>query len=410
MTERSAIRVALLTQQVSHYHAARYRAARKELEDLRVFSLMNSADFAEFLSHASEFENVVRIFEGKAAYARGVLSGKLWNRLHAEFDAYKPHVVVVAGWSFPESLAAIAWARKSGSRVALMSESQMHDARRSGFREAVKRRVVSACDAALVAAGPHGEYATRLGIPAARVFFGYDAVDNDYFAAGADEARAQDRAVRAERGLPGRYLLACGRFIAKKNFPRLVDAFARALAKDDRGHDLIILGDGPERAAIEAAARRNGIAHRLRLPGFRAYDLLPTFYGLADGFVHVALAEQWGLVVNEAAAAALPLVVSRPTGAAAALVQPGVNGFLAEPTDTDDISSALHALMTLSDDERNAMGAASRRIVADWSPDRYAKGLRSACQSALACPPRRLGLLDRLLLRTLSRVQISGVR
>src|SRR5260221_7495466 len=174
---------------------------------------MNSADFDQFLNVAGDIQDVVRLFEGQEPYARAVLSGKLWNRLHAEFDAYKPHVVVVAGWSSPESLAAIAWARKSGSRVALMSESQMHDAGRSGFREAVKRRVVSACDAALVAAGPHGEYATRLGIPAARVFFGYDAVDNDYFAAGADEARAQDRAVRAERGPPGCHLLAPARFI-----------------------------------------------------------------------------------------------------------------------------------------------------------------------------------------------------
>ena len=371
---------------------------------------MNSADFEELLSQGEEFENVVRIFEGKAAYASGVMSGRLWSRVQAELDAYKPHVVGVAGWSFPESLAAIVWARKNGARVTLMSESQMHDARRSGFREAVKRRVVSACDAALVAAGPHGDYATSLGIPASRVFFGYDAVDNDYFAAGADEARKHERAMRTEVGLPRRYLLASGRFIAKKNFPRLVEAFARALALNDSGHDLVILGDGPERALVEAAARRNGIAHRVRLPGFRAYDMLPTFYGLADGFVHVALAEQWGLVVNEAAAAALPLVVSRPTGAASALVQSRVNGFLAEPVDTDDISRALQALMSLSEDDRRAMGAASRRIVADWSPDRYASGLRSACQAALASAPRKLGLLDSLLLRTLSRIQISAVR
>jgi 1,2-diacylglycerol 3-alpha-glucosyltransferase len=410
MSKSNGMRVALLTQQISHYHAARYRAARGEFGDLRVYSVMNSADFDEFLTEAPEFENVVRIFEGRVPYARGVLSGELWKRLHDEFDAFRPQVMVVAGWSFPESLAAILWARKSGAHVALMSDSQLHDAPRSGFREAVKRRVVSACDSALVAAGPHGDYAARLGIPAARVFFGYDAVDNEYFASGADAARAHDHAVRTERALPGRYLLASGRFVAKKNFPRLVDAFAHALESDDRGHDLVILGDGPERAAIERAARRNDIAHRVRLPGFRAYDVLPTFYGLAAGFVHVALAEQWGLVINEAAAAALPLVVSRPTGAAAALVQPGVNGFLVNPTDIEDISRALQALMSLPEPERAAMGAASRRIVADWSPDRYASGLRSACEAALACPPRRLGLLDRMLLRTLSRMQFTAVR
>src|SRR5258708_6397934 len=306
MSEAPAIRIALLTQQISPYHAARYRAARPDFASLRVFSLMNSADFEEFLSRSPDFPDVVRMFDGKAPYARAVLSGALWRRLHQELDGYKPDVVVVAGWSFSESLAAIDWARNSGARVVLMSDSQQHDAERSGLREAIKGRVVSACDSALVAAGPHRDYASRLGIPIERVFFGYDAVDNEYFASGADEARLRDRALRTARGLPERYLLASGRFVSKKNFPRLVEAFAHALRVTDAGFDLVILGDGRERFAIESAARRHGIAPRLRLPGFRPDAALPMFYGLSSGFVDDALGEQWGLVINRATAGAAP--------------------------------------------------------------------------------------------------------
>jgi glycosyltransferase involved in cell wall biosynthesis len=409
MREPLPIRVALLTQQISPYHAARYRVANREFKDMRVFSLMNSADFDEFLSRAPDFDNAVRMFDGKSPYARAVLTGELWNRLHDRLDEYKPDVVVVAGWSFSESLAAIAWARKNGAHVALMSDSQQHDAVRTGWREAIKRRVVSACDAALVAAGPHREYASSLGIPLERVFFGYDAVDNEYFSVGADRAREHERALRTERGLPQRYLLASGRFVPKKNFPRLVEAFAHALRREDTGHDLLILGDGGERRDIERTARHHGIAHRVRLPGFRSYDALPMFYGLADAFAHVALAEQWGLVINEAAAAALPLVVSRPCGAATTLVDSRNNGYLVEPTDVDDIADALHKVLSATEERRREMGAESRRIAADWGPDRYAKGLRSACEAALACPPRRLGLLDRVLIRVLSRMHISKV-
>jgi glycosyltransferase involved in cell wall biosynthesis len=399
-----------LTQQISPYHAARYRAARKEFKDLRVYSLMNSADFDEFLSQAPDFQDTVRVFHGQARYSHAVHSGALWHRIQAELSTYRPSVVVVAGWSFPESLAAIAWARRSGARVALMSASQPHDAVRSRWRESIKRRVVSACDAALVAAGPHGDYAAHLGIPVTRIFFGYDAVDNDHFATGSDLARTQDLALRARHGLPRRYLLASGRFIAKKSFAALVGDFADALAGGDHGHDLVILGDGPERAAIEAAAKRRGVAKRVHLPGFRGYEDLPAFYGLAEGFVHIALAEQWGLVVNEAAAAALPLIVSRPCGAASALVDAGVNGFLVEPRHPEQIVRALKDVMSLSRASRDAMGAASRRIVAEWSPARYARGLRSACEAALGCPARELEMLDRVLFRALSHVQISTVR
>src|SRR5258707_4624556 len=217
MSAPAAMRVALLTQQISPYHAARYRVARREFAELRVFSLMNSADFDELLSRVPDFDNVVRMFDGKSPYTRAVLTGALWSRLHEKLDECKPDVIVVAGWSFSESLAAIAWARKTGARVALMSDSQQHDAVRSGWREAIKRRVVSACDAALVAAGPHREYACSLGIPLARVFFGYDAADNQYFAPGADLARGPDLPLRTAHGLPQRYLMASGRFVAKKN-------------------------------------------------------------------------------------------------------------------------------------------------------------------------------------------------
>jgi glycosyltransferase involved in cell wall biosynthesis len=291
-----------------------------------------------------------------------------------------------------------------------MSDSQAHDAARVAWRERIKSRVVSACDSALVAAGPHKDYAMKLGIPGERIFFGYDAVDNDYFARGAEHARAHARILRTARGLPEKYLLASGRFIPKKNFPRLVEAFAHAIRANDAGYDLVILGDGAERSIIEATARRFKIPHRLRLPGFRSSEAFPMFYGLSSGFLHVPLVEQWGLVVNEAAASSLPLVVSRPCGAASALVQPGVNGFVIFPRNIEDISNAIGKLMTLGDDERWAMGAASKRIVSDWSTERYAQGLRSACEAALDCPPRTLGFMDRALLRVLSHMRITRVQ
>jgi glycosyltransferase involved in cell wall biosynthesis len=112
--------------------------------------------------------------------------------------------------------------------------------------------------------------------------------------------------------------------------------------------------------------------------------------------------------VNEAAASSLPLVISRPCAAASALVEPGVNGFLVYPRNVQDIANAIGKLMTLGDDERWAMGAASKRIVSDWSTERYAQGLRSACEAALDCPPRTLGFVDRALLRVLSHMRITG--
>lgn len=291
----------------------------------------------------------------------------------------------------------------------MMSASQEHDATRLGLREAIKSRVVGACDAALVGGRLQHDYIVQLGMPRERVFLGYDAVDNRHFSNGADRARSDAASLRRLHGLPERYILASARFIPKKNLDKLVTAFARALEITPAPHHLVILGDGPGRAGLQAAIASADLGSRVVLAGFKDYESLPAFYGLADAFVHVSLAEQWGLVINEATAAGLPLVVSNVCGAAAELIEPGNNGVLVDPKDVEGMAHALQHIMTLSDAEREAMGQASRRIVADWGTERFADGLRKASEAAFDAPRCRLSTLDRLLMHNLARHYISSV-
>src|SRR5262249_38776997 len=100
MAGTGGLRIALFTQHVSHHPAARFQAATLEIPDARVFSLVNSADFREFLSDDAQARQAVRVFEGQEAYEGAVRSGALWLRIHSELAAFSPDVVVVAGWSF----------------------------------------------------------------------------------------------------------------------------------------------------------------------------------------------------------------------------------------------------------------------------------------------------------------------
>jgi glycosyltransferase involved in cell wall biosynthesis len=401
--------IVILTQQIAHYHAARFRAAKGVFERLTVISTMNAADFEEFLSRDLSNLNIVQLFDGRDSYIAAVHCGQVRPAVHSALDKLGPSLVVVAGWSSPESLSAIAWARANGARTVMMSESQEHDATRRGLREAIKSRVVSACDAALVGGRMQRDYIVRLGMPRESVFFGYDAVDNWHFSDGADRARADAITLRRRHSLPERYILASARFIPKKNLDKLLTAFARALELAPAPHHLVILGDGPVRAALQTAIASAGLGSRVVLAGFKDYESLPAFYGLADAFVHVSLAEQWGLVLNEAAAAGLPLVVSNVCGAAAELIEPGNNGIMVDPNDVEEMARALQRIMTLSDSERENMGGASRRIVADWGTERFAEGLRKASEAALDAPRCRLSMLDQLLMRNLARHYISDV-
>ena len=401
--------IAIFAQQIGHYHAARYRAASDVFESMTVISSMNAADFDEFLSHRRLDFDVNSLFSGRDCYMAAVRSGEVRTVVYAALDRLKPNLVAVAGWAFPESLSAITWAHANGAKTIMMSDSQEQDAKRHILREAIKSRVVRACGAALVAGRLQGDYIVQLGMPRERVFFGYDAVDNRHFCEGADWARAHAATVRQRHRLPERYILASARFIPKKNLEMLVCAFGRALKRARTPHHLVILGDGPGRAELQAAIAAADLGSRVILAGFKDYESLPPFYGLADAFVHVSLVEQWGLVINEAAASGLPLVVSKACGAAAELIEQGVNGLLVEPGDMDNIAEALIRIMSLSKEELNGMGEASRRIVANWGTDRFASELLNASLESLAAPMRKLSLLDRLLMRLMARRYITTV-
>jgi 1,2-diacylglycerol 3-alpha-glucosyltransferase len=401
--------LAIITRQIGHYHAARFRGASEIFDALTVISAANEGDFAEFLARDVSGYSVERLFEGRAAYAAAVREGAIRPAVGAALGKAAPDVIAVSGWVSPESLAAIRWARSRNVPIVVMSESQADDAERSILREAVKKRIIGLCQAALVGGPPHANYITRLGIPRERVHLGYNAVDNVHFAAGADDARANAGRLREEHGLPGRYVLASARFIDKKNLPTLVMAYATAVAGQCDSPDLVILGDGPEKGKILAAASAAGVVDRLHLPGFRSYDVLPHYYGLADAFAHVSRIEQWGLVVNEAMASAVPVIVSDRCGVARTVVDNGVTGYLVAP-EIGPIAAALQRVISMPDDLRIAMGTAARAAITDWGPERFGTGMKAAVLDAKkARSRRRPAPWDAAILRVLSRRTVERV-
>jgi glycosyltransferase involved in cell wall biosynthesis len=136
------------------------------------------------------------------------------------------------------------------------------------------------------------------------------------------------------------------------------------------------------------------------LPGFKQYPDLPTYYGLASAFIHASTTEQWGLVVNEAMASGLPVLVSNRCGCAPDLVQEGVNGFTFDPYDVQQLTQLMLRLSTFNS-QLSTMAAASRRIIANWGPNRFASGLKAAVDCALAVGPKKASPLDRVILRAL---------
>lgn len=270
------------------------------------------------------------------------------------------------------------------------------------WKEWVKSRIVGLCSTAIVGGRPHIDYVVKLGLAREGIFRGYDVIDNDYFETRADSIRLQRNRFRAEFDLPERFILASSRFIEKKNLFRLIDAYAGYVArKSIDPWSLIIIGDGPLRSALETYIVDAGLSKFVRLPGFKQYDELPVYYALGSVFVHASTSEQWGLVVNEAMAAGLPVMVSERCGCALDLVENGRNGYTFDPYDAEALARLM--LHVSSDDcDREAMGWASREIIGRWTPETFSAGLTKAVEHAMAAPRPRANLLDKSILWALA--------
>ena len=304
---------------------------------------------------------------------------------------------------------------EQGVPMVVMSESARGDEPRTLWKEIIKRRIVDLYAAALVGGQRHVEYLVELGMPRERIFTGYDVVDNAYFEQRALEIRnanpPQADETRKKHALPEKYFLASARFIEKKNLLRLIrayaeyrrrsSAFAKATAdREVRGEnapwDLVLLGDGPMRDTLNTQLSTLNLHAHVHLPGFKPYDELPVYYGLAKAFVHASTTEQWGLVVNEAVASELPVIVSNRCGCVPELVQD--NGFTFDPANESELTERLLQMASLSADERRRLGEASYRIAANFAPDRFGEGLEQAAAMVLRLPQKKPGVIDRTLL------------
>ena len=323
-----------------------------------------------------------------------IAPGECRQAIVQALDIDPPDAIAVVGYARPESMAAARWARRRGTPVILMSESQAHDRPHAWWKELIKMNRVRHFDAALVGGETHRDYLVQLGMPRSRIALGYNAVDNAFFTS---NVQRWHTAPDGRAGLPqAPYFLTVCRFAREKNLINLIEAFARYRRDSDpaTAWHLVLCGDGPAAAEIANAIEHSGHAHTIHRPGFLQADGLTQYYAHASAFVLPSLSEPWGLVVNEAAASGLPLLVSSQAGCAATLVPDpdGTTGSRFNPRDVDEISIKLAAMAGLAEADRQAMGQRAGQVVSRWGPDRFACGAIEALELARAKKKSRRAL------------------
>ncbi len=162
--------------------------------------------------------------------------------------------------------------------------------------------------------------------------------------------------VRPARERP--LVVFAGRLIAEKQAPRAVEAMALA-ATEVPELEGVVFGDGPEAAAVRETIARSGASAFVEAKGFVDLDVLHEALSGAMCLLAPSRREGYGLIVIEAAALGVPIVVARgPDNAATELVEDGVNGFVC----ADDSAESLAAAIV----EVHRAGPALRASTAAW--------------------------------------------
>ncbi len=213
-----------------------------------------------------------------------------------------------------------------------------------------------------------------------------DVVDNDFF--------ANPRGIVKE-DLPSPYLLCVSRMIEEKNLFSLIESFANFKKKNQSNLKLMIIGSGPLENKIKEFIYSLNISD-IVIKEFIQNNLLPDLYANAKALILPSIKDTWGLVVNEAMASGIPVIVSDRCGCCDDLVINEVNGWVIKPT-IDGIYNALIMLSGSSEGKLKEMGNMSRKIISKFSLNDFNIGFVSMIDYAIN-NNKKLNFIQKLLI------------
>jgi len=402
-------RLAIFTSHPIQYQAPLFRAlaASEVIEPTIYFGSRHGAEVAMDAGFGQAFRWDVPLLDG---YEHAFLpntarrpdvsrfTGVRLSRVEAVLARGHHDALLLLGWQTLAHVQMLRAAWQIGLPVILRGESTLQRTPVGGARAYARRTVwlplrqrlyraaFARAHAFLVIGSRNREYYRSFGVPDEKLFWAPYAVDNERFALPhADRATARAR-IRSRLGVGPETLVvtSSAKLIERKRPLDLVDAVAALRHRGIDAHALFI-GDGEERPVIERRASARGIQSAVTIAGFVNQQELPSWYAAADMLVLPSDSrETWGLVVNEAMAAGLPVVVSDAAGCSPDLVREGENGFTYPCGNVGALVDRLASIAAVGPEKRNEFGNRSRDIVKQFGIEAAVRATQAAVRSVCA--------------------------
>lgn len=378
MTQQISKVIGLLFSSYGPYHIARIESIAKWAQtnqyQITGIELARSEEEYPWKSKIDHLDcQIISVF--KEQPLEQIKTNQLIQKISFILKQINPKILGIAGYSRPAMVFTLLWCLWYRKPTVLFSATTENDAPRIWWREKFKSWIVKRYKSALVGGKAQKRYLIKLGMPAEAIFLGYNVVGNDTF--------HPDKIKSLTTPLHKPYFLAINRFVSKKNIPFLISSYAEySQTVKETAWDLVLCGDGSMRSQIERQIQELGLNKFIHLPGFLQQEELLPYFAHAGCFIHASTHEQWGLVVNEAMAAGLPVLVSNRCGCFEDLVVEGINGFGFDPYDRQQLTNLMLKVSSGEIDLEN-MSQAALEHIQKFSPDYFARGLIQAVEYAV---------------------------
>ncbi len=305
---------------------------------------------------------------------------------HHRYDAVWLH-----GHNHLTNVLALCAAKIVGTKVFMRGETHLLLRRapiKRLLRKALMRWFYGICDACLYIGSRNRDFYRSLGVPERRLFFVPYSVDNAAFFSATERSRALRDATRAELGVADGIplILFASKLTSRKRPADLLLAY-ESLRASGVAAALVYIGDGSERGDLEREVREKAIPD-VHFVGFKNQTELPRYLAASNVFVLPSTDEPWGLIINEAMCAGLPVITTTEVGAAADLVQDGHTGFAYSAGCVDELAAALRKVLE-NEDLRRQLGSAARDCIGRWGYAQCIEGLRAALEQCVGEVPRQ---------------------
>ncbi len=306
------------------------------------------------------------------------------NTVFAALDEINPDIIISAPIVLYAGALGIRWAKKNKKKFIMFDDAKPVQFKRNVLVQGIKDSIIKQSDGLWLPSKAYECEYEHLHTKSIHYFHGFSCIDNSMFKPSRPNA------------FDNNVLVCVARLVPVKNMDNLLKAW-QLVEQKNTNYKLNIIGNGPQNELLNQLASQLGLK-RIKFTGTVDNTDIPACYHKADAFILPSLSETWGLVVNEAMASGLPVLLSNKINASEALLTEGGNGFSFNPLDFNQIADVILKYISLSPESKHSMSDKSFEIIGTMDYQNMGNKLVLGLTEINSKPFKKPGLLAGFLI------------